>query len=66
MKPATRLTFIVVTLIALLHVLRLIVGVTVVVGGAVLPLWPSVVAALFFGALAAGLWREHATRTPAA
>jgi hypothetical protein len=66
MKPATGLTFIVVTLIALLHLLRLIVGVNVIVGGAVLPLWPSVVAALFFGGLAVGLWREHVTRAPAA
>jgi hypothetical protein len=66
MKPATRLTFIVVTLIALLHLLRLIVGVNVTVGAALIPAWFSVVAMLFFTALGIGLWREHSGRPPAA
>jgi len=65
MKPATLLTFIVVTVIALLHLLRIIVGIDVTVGGAVVPLWLSVVATLFFGSLAGGLWREHITGQPA-
>ena len=66
MKSATLLTFVVVTLIALLHVLRLILRIQVTVGGAVLPVWASILAALFFGGLALGLWREHAApRSPA-
>lgn len=64
MKPATGIAFIVVTLVALLHLLRLVMGVDVTVGGAVVPLWLSVVGALFFGGLAAGLWREHGVRSP--
>ena len=66
MKPATRLTFIVVTLIALLHLFRLIVGVNVTVGAALIPASFSVVAMLFFTGLAIGLWREHSGRPPAA
>jgi hypothetical protein len=66
MKTTTLLTFIVVTLIALLHVLRLILRVQVTVGGAVVPVWASILAALFFGGLAWGLWRDHAAPRSAA
>jgi hypothetical protein len=62
MKTATLLTFVVVTLIALVHVLRLILRVEVTVAGTVVPEWASILAALFFGSLAWGLWREHAAR----
>ncbi|HEX9692966.1 MAG TPA: hypothetical protein VGA22_12795 [Gemmatimonadales bacterium] len=60
MKPATLLTFVMVTLIALIHVGRLIVGVEVMVAGVTVPRWVSLPGALLFGFLAAGLWREHA------
>lgn len=66
MRPATLITFLVVTLIALLHLLRLMVGVEVTVSGAVVPSWASLPAALFFAGLAAGLWREHKPPTPPA
>ena len=66
MKHATRLTFFVVTLIAFLHLLRLVVGINVTVGAARVPVWFSVVAMLFFSGLAIGLWREHLGRPPAA
>lgn len=66
MKPATLLTLVVMTLIALLHVLRFILGVEVTVGGAVVPTWASLPAILFFGSLAVGLWREHRAPRPAA
>ena len=52
MKPATLLTFVVVILIALLHVLRFILRVEVTVGGAVVPLWASLPAVLLFASLA--------------
>jgi hypothetical protein len=65
MKPATLLTFVVVILIALLHVFRFILRVEVTVGGAVVPLWASLPAVLLFASLAVGIWREHmAPRAP--
>lgn len=67
MKPATLLALVIVTLIAVLHLLRFILRVEVTVGGAVVPLWVSLPATLFFAALAVGLWREHmAPGAPAA
>jgi hypothetical protein len=66
MKPATMLTFVVVNVIAAVHLLRLIVRLEVRVGGAVVPIWFSVVGLAFFASLAVGLWREHKPRQPAA
>jgi hypothetical protein len=59
MKPATRLTFIVLNLIALLHALRLVFELPVTVAGVAIPSWPSFVGAIVFALLAAGVWREH-------
>lgn len=59
MKPVTALTLLVVSFVALMHALRLVVGTTVTIAGIVLPVWVSAPAALLFGALAVGLWREH-------
>jgi uncharacterized protein YhhL (DUF1145 family) len=64
MQPATLLTFVVLILIALLHLLRLILGVEVTVSGALVPIWLSVAPTLFFGVLALGLWRDHVTPRP--
>ncbi|MBI1983271.1 MAG: hypothetical protein HYS61_03640 [Acidobacteria bacterium] len=66
MKPATVVTTIFLVLVAILHVLRLVFGVEVTVGGAVVPKWPSVLAILVPSALALGLWREHRSRQPVA
>jgi hypothetical protein len=60
MKPATIVAFVIANLIALLHVVRLFTGVTVVVGGVVIPVWLSALGAALFGALSFGVWREHA------
>ena len=60
MKPATRLAFLAVLVIAVLHVIRLVVGTSIVIGSAVVPRWVSVLPVLLFGGLAIGLWREHA------
>jgi hypothetical protein len=59
MKPATMLTQVIVTLIAVLHLARLIVGTAVTVNGLEVPVWGSAIGAVFFGVLAVGLWREH-------
>lgn len=65
MKPATMLTFIVLDLIAAAHLVRLMVGLDVRVGGTVVPVWFSALALVFFTGLAVGLWREHVARRPA-
>ena len=62
MKPATRIVFILVNLIALLHAVRLVLGTSVVIGGVSIPVWISAVAAPFFAALSFGFWREQADR----
>ncbi len=65
MKPATRLAFIVLNIIALLHALRLVFELPITVGRVAIPAWFSFVGAIFFAVLAAGVWREH-TGAPAA
>ena len=62
MKPATLVTVVFLSLIALAHLLRLVFAVEWVVGGVVIPMWPSVLAVLFASALAVMLLREQ--RTP--
>jgi len=61
MKPATVVTVLFLFVVALLHLLRLILGVTVTVNGTTVPMWASVVACVGPAALAVWLWVE---RTP--
>ena len=58
MKPATVAAAILLTVVALLQLLRAVVGVRVIVGDATIPIWASVVAFVVAGGLAIGLWRE--------
>lgn len=58
MKPFTTLAVLVLALFAVIHLLRLIRGVEIVIGGHTAPLWASAVAALVAGALALMVWRE--------
>lgn len=62
MKPASLLAVVVFSLVALSHLLRLALQVEVLVGGAVIPMWVSVVGLLVTALLAIGLWRE--SRSP--
>jgi hypothetical protein len=62
MKHATFVTVVFLSLIALAHLLRLVFAVEWVVGGVVIPMWPSVLAIIVPGLLALGLWREQRTR----
>lgn len=62
MRPFTSVAVFVLALIAFAHLLRVIVGWEVVIGGLVLPMWPSVLVFLFFGWLAVGVWREMGRR----
>jgi len=57
-KPATVTAAILLTVVALLQLLRAVARVRVVVGDTVIPIWVSVVAFVVLGGLAIGLWRE--------
>src|SRR5262245_17262156 len=59
MKPATMLTVLVLSLVALGHVVRLVFGIEVVAGGNIIPMWISVPGFLVPAALAIALWREN-------
>ena len=58
MKPAIVAAAILLTVVALLQVLRAVAGVRVMVGETAIPIWVSVVAFVVAGGLAIGLWRE--------
>jgi hypothetical protein len=59
MKPALLITTIFISFIAIGHLLRLVFHVEVTVGGAIVPMWMSVVACLFTGGLAVLLFMEN-------
>ena len=59
MKPAALLITLLLSAIAVLHVLRLVFQVEVSIGGVVFSMWSSVIAALVVGGLALLLWREQ-------
>lgn len=58
MKPFTTIAVFVFSLVALLQLLRFLLGWEVVVNGIVIPVWVSGVVFVITGALAAMLWRE--------
>jgi len=64
MKPASLLSVFVFSLVALSHLLRLVLQVEVVVAGAVVPMWLSLMGLVVTGALAVGLSREARTESP--
>ena len=57
-KPFTILTVLFLALVALLHLLRLVLGWEVTFNGAAVPTWLSIAGLLIAAGLAAGLWRE--------
>ena len=59
MKPAATVTLLFLCLVAILHVLRIIFGVEIIIGGATLAMWPSGFAAVALGSLALWFWREQ-------
>ncbi|MEO8717455.1 MAG: hypothetical protein ABI423_04465 [Burkholderiales bacterium] len=61
MKPFATLAVLVLSLVALLQLLRAFFGWEVTVNGIFIPLWASVIACLLAAALAFALWGE--TRT---
>ena len=58
MKPFTTIASVIFSLVAVLHVLRLIFGWQAVIDGLVIPMWASVVGLIIAGGLAIMLWRE--------
>ena len=59
MKPAALVATLFLTVVAILHVLRIVFQVEVTAGAVVVPMWASVLAVLGPGALAYWLWREQ-------
>ena len=59
MKPAALVTICFLSLVALGHLLRLIMGTEVTVGSFVIPLWASIPAVVGLAALAVWLWKEQ-------
>jgi hypothetical protein len=63
MKPVAGIVVGVFTLIALVHVHRLVFGWMVVINGTVMPMWTSAAGAVIAGSLAFLLWRESRAKT---
>ncbi len=59
MKPAALAAAIVFTAFAIVHLLRLLLQVEITIGGALVPMWASVVAVVVTLAIAVFLWREQ-------
>jgi hypothetical protein len=58
MKPFSLIAALVLGLVAVVQLLRVILGWSVVINGFAIPLWASAVACLVAAALAAMVWRE--------
>ena len=58
MKPFSVIAAVILGLVALVQLLRLIFGWSVVVNGFAIPLWASAIACLVAAGLAAMVWRE--------
>lgn len=59
MKPVSTLVNIFLSLVALLHLVRLIFQIEVTWGGTVIPLWTSLFGCLVTTGLSILLWREN-------
>jgi hypothetical protein len=57
-KPFTTIAVLVFSLVAVLQLLRVVLGWEITVNGAHIPLWASVIAGLVAAGLAFSLWRE--------
>jgi len=59
MKSAALVAVLFLSVVALLHVLRLIFQLQITVGSTEIPMWASVLAVIGPGALAVWLWKEE-------
>lgn len=62
MKPYTLIAVVLLALIAFGHILRVLLGWSIIAEGVVIPMWPSVLVVILFGGLAAMVWREASER----
>jgi len=62
MKPFSLVASAVFALVATAHLVRLLLGWDVVIGGVNIPLWVSVAGVILPGGLAVMLWRESCLR----
>lgn len=58
MKPFATIAVAIFTIVALVHLLRILMGWEVVIAGTVMPMWASYLGLLLAGGLAFLLWRE--------
>ncbi len=58
MRPFASISVVLLALIAVGHLMRVLAGWEIVIGGTVIPMWPSLLVLLVFGWLAIMLWRE--------
>ncbi len=58
MKPATTLGVFFLALIAFGHLLRVLIGWNLIIADTVVPMWPSVLVIVVFGALSVMICRE--------
>ena len=59
MKTGTKLAMILLSVVAVAHLLRLVLGGDVVIGGWVMPSWPSILGTVIPAGLALMIYREH-------
>ncbi|KAF0143395.1 MAG: hypothetical protein FD156_2656 [Nitrospirae bacterium] len=59
MKPFTKIAIAVFSLVAILHLLRLVFGWEVIVSGMIVPVWFSAIGFIIAAGLAFLLWREN-------
>ena len=59
MKPFTAMAIVVFALVAVVQLLRVILGWDVTVNGILIPFWVSVIASVIAFTLTVMLWREH-------
>jgi hypothetical protein len=59
MKPFATAALVIFALVAIVHLLRLLLGWSVTFNGTDIPMWVSVVALAIAAGLAFGLWREN-------
>ena len=58
MKPFTTLAIVIFTIVAMVHLLRILMGWEVLIQGTVVPMWASYLGLVIAGGLAFMLWRE--------
>ena len=58
MKPFTSLAIAIFTIVAVVHLLRILLGWEVIIHGIVIPMWASYLGLVIAGGLAFLLWRE--------